>query len=150
MFGWVILALHFGAVRRDHAPIWRTRGVDANPLMNAPTRATSLADFWGNRWNTAFNDLVPALRASPLRRRLGVAGATLATFLASGVVHDLVISVPARGGYGLPTLYFLIQGLGVLLERTMARPPRSGRSNGTRWNVLIAAPTGVIRACTLR
>jgi alginate O-acetyltransferase complex protein AlgI len=113
----LILVLHFGAFDLMSV-IWRTRGVHAVPLMNAPTRATSLADFWGNRWNTAFHDLARTLVFMPLRRPLGVAGATFATFLGSGVVHDLVISVPARGGYGLPTLYFLIEGAGVLFERT--------------------------------
>jgi hypothetical protein len=113
----LVLALHIGVFDVMNA-IWRTRGVHAVPLMNAPTRATCLADFWGNRWNTAFHDLARRFVFMPFRRPLGVAGATLATFLASGVVHDLVITVPARGGYGLPTLYFLIQGGGVLFERT--------------------------------
>lgn len=113
----IVLVLHFGVFDIMNA-IWRLRGVDAVPLMNAPARSTSLADFWGNRWNTAFHDLARTLVFMPLRRPFGVAGATLVTFFASGIVHDLVITVPARGGYGLPTLYFLIQGVGMLFERT--------------------------------
>jgi alginate O-acetyltransferase complex protein AlgI len=48
----------------------------------------------------------------------GPTGATLLVFFVSGVIHELVISLPARGGYGLPTGYFLIQGLGVIGEHT--------------------------------
>jgi alginate O-acetyltransferase complex protein AlgI len=53
-----------------------------------------------------------------MRTRFGSPIATLMVFLISGLIHELVISLPAGGGYGLPTTYFMIQGLGVASERT--------------------------------
>src|SRR5439155_18422648 len=105
----VAVMLHFGFF---HLPslAWRAAGRDAKPLMRAPLLTTSLAEFWGSRWNTAFPALAHDLVFSKLARPLGVAWAAFAVFLVSGVVHDLVISLPARGGYGLPTGYFLLQG----------------------------------------
>ena len=129
--GWVglvgtVLVLHFGLFD-VLAWYWQRRGIDAQPLMDAPARSRSLAEFWGRRWNRGFHRLAEIF----VFRRMsavGANGAMAVTFLASGLVHDLVVSLPARGGYGLPTLYFLIQGAGVLLERTrIARRAGLGR-----------------------
>ena len=113
----VIFLIHFGLFH-VLALFWRRRGITATPVMQNPVAAGSLANFWGTRWNTAFNELAYRFVFRPLRRRTNFPVATLAVFTLSGLIHDLVISLPARGGYGLPTLYFIIQGLGILLERT--------------------------------
>jgi membrane bound O-acyltransferase family protein len=115
MFG-IILILHFGTFHLLSLA-WRSVGVDAQPIMRAPLSATSLSDFWGRRWNLGFRQLTHQLIFQPVRRRTGVVPAILLSFFASGVIHDLVISLPALGGYGLPTGYFLLQGLGIVFER---------------------------------
>jgi hypothetical protein len=113
----IVMFLHFGLF--DLLAFgWRSAGVNAQPVMRSPLLATSLADFWSKRWNTAFNALAHQLAFRPLARRWGVVTATMGVFLISGLVHEAVISLPARGGFGLPTAYFVLQGLGVLAERS--------------------------------
>ncbi len=140
MFG-VIFLLHFGFFHLL-ALAWRAAGVDVTPLMRAPLLSRSVGEFWGNRWNTAFHELTTTFLFHPLRRAVDMRAAILLVFLASGLIHDLVISIPARGGYGLPTLYFLLQGAAVLFEHTkIAR--RLGLGRGIRgWLFMFIVTAG--------
>ena len=120
--GWIglfglILLLHFGSFHLI-ALFWQTMGIDAQPVMSKPILSRTLSEFWGRRWNLGFRQLAHEFIFGPLHKRIGVPAAGLAVFVASGLIHDLVISFPAHGGYGLPTGYFLLQGLGVTLERS--------------------------------
>jgi predicted DCC family thiol-disulfide oxidoreductase YuxK len=143
--GWIAMIgatfiLHFGTFH-VLSLCWRRLGVDAMPVMRNPLRATSLGEFWGRRWNTAFHELASRFTFTPMRQRWGVTAATLGTFVASGLIHELVISVPAGVGYGLPTGYFVIQGLGVAGERTRLgrRVGLGGGVRGWFYTVLVVA-----------
>jgi len=137
----VIFLLHFGAFHLVSLS-WRALGINAPPIMRNPILATSLAEFWGKRWNTAFHELASRFTFRPLRRATNPAVATLLVFVLSGLIHDLVISVPARGGYGLPTAYFLLQGLGTVGERTWLGR-RLGFGRGFRgWIIAVLVTAG--------
>lgn len=147
--GWIgmigiVFLLHFGIFHLLSCA-WRSAGIRAEPLMNAPILASSIADFWGNRWNTAFRDLTHRFLFRPLTIWIGPRGSILAGFLLSGLIHDLVISVPAGSGYGLPTAYFMVQAVALLLERS-ALGRRLGLMRGLRgWLFTVAvvlAPAG--------
>jgi alginate O-acetyltransferase complex protein AlgI len=114
--GAMICLLHFGLF--DFlAGFYRSIGYGAEPIMRQPWLSRGLGEFWGPRWNRGFSDWARNFLFGPLHRKWGTVVGTIAGFLASGIAHELVISVPAGGGYGLPTLYFLIQGTGLLLEK---------------------------------
>ena len=133
------LLLHFGTFHLVSL-VWRTLGIDARPIMHSPVWAPSLSAFWGGHWNRAFSDLMHPHLLAPLARRMGIRRALLVVFLVSGLLHELVISVPAHGGFGLPTLYFIAQGLGLLLERSrVGRRLGLGRGMSGRWFALVAA-----------
>lgn len=151
LLGWcgmvgLAFLLHFGTFHLLSC-FWRSLGVAAVPLMNHPWAATSVSDFWSRRWNRAFRDLTHRFLFRPLSNRVGPRGALAVGFVFSGVVHDLVISVPSGGGYGGPTLFFLIQAAALLVERLPAAR-RFGLGSGWRgWlftAVVLLAPAGLL------
>jgi Membrane bound O-acyl transferase family len=132
--GWLgmglILLLHFGSFQIVGL-LWQSFGVNAKPIMSVPLRSTSLGEFWGKRWNLGFRQLAHELIFRPLLRTLGAGAAGFLVFVVSGLIHDLVISLPARAGYGLPTAYFVLQGAGMTLEHS-SFGKRLGLGHGVR------------------
>jgi membrane bound O-acyltransferase family protein len=132
------LVIHFGCF--DILGGWyRLRGVPVGKLFRAPLLARSLSEFWSRRWNIGYSEMIAIVVNRPLRRALGNTAGLFGSFLASGLLHELVISVPVRAGYGLPTLYFLLHGTLVAIERKVGRP--LGRTWTLFW---IAAPLPIL------
>lgn len=135
----LILLLHFGSFDLL-AFFWRALGVDAEPIMCAPIRSTSLSEFWGKRWNLGFRQVSHEFIFRPLQKCVGPGGAGFVVFLFSGLIHEAAISLPARGGYGLPTAYFVLQALGINIERSRVGK-RLGLRHGWRGWLFTAAIT---------
>jgi hypothetical protein len=112
------LILHFGLLGIS-AGAWRLLGVHTYVLFKQPVKAMSLTEFWSKRWNLAFSEMTSITIYRPLKSRVGNAAALMLAFLFSGLLHELALSVPVHSGYGLPLLYFFIQGLVVLIERAL-------------------------------
>jgi membrane bound O-acyltransferase family protein len=115
------LMLHFGLFEIVTG-VYRLRGFGVGELFRAPLRSHSLTEFWSRRWNIGFSEMIAVLVHGPLRRASPRA-ALFASFLVSGLLHELAISVPVRAGYGLPAAYFVLQGVLVALEKRMRHEP---------------------------
>jgi hypothetical protein len=144
--GWIgmvgiVFLLHFGFFHLLSL-LWRSYGVDARPIMQLPAAATSLSRFWGGKWNAAFTDLMRDHCFKPLKRYIGARAALFLVFLISGVLHEMVISLPAHGGYGLPTMYFCTQALGLLFERSKLGR-RIGLGSGWKGWCFVALVAGL-------
>merc|ERR1712217_524914 len=64
-------------------------GLRAPKLMKNPCGAQTLHEFWGQRWDTAIQDILHKYIYAPLRKRLKAsrALAVLSTFVVSGLIH---------------------------------------------------------------
>jgi len=151
----ISMMFHLGALRLLRGFL-RLVGYDVEQLFVDPLLAESVSDFWGKRWNVAFSDMnrlvfVAAVKTA-LQEDLGVSKAKstqagiIAAFVASALLHEFAITLPVLAGYGGPSLYFLVQGFYVILEKQpsvtarLERHPLLGRF--VTWAV-IALPIPV-------
>jgi alginate O-acetyltransferase complex protein AlgI len=124
------LILHFG-VFNVLAGAWRLAGVDCRALFRAPFASKSLAEFWARRWNLGFTEMTSLAIFRPLKRTLGDRGAAFVSFLFSGLLHELAISIPVKAGFGLPLLYFALHAFATAIERRLERT--GGLFAGRPW-----------------
>lgn len=109
------LTLHYGLLQLN-AGLLRRMGYPAYRLFKNPWKARSLRDFWGNRWNRAFSEMTATAVYKPLSHRVGRPIAVLFTFIISGLLHEVALTLPVRANYGFPLMYFTLHGLLVLSE----------------------------------
>jgi len=114
------LILHFGILSIS-AGLWRFFGADTYLLFRQPAKSNSLTEFWGRRWNLAFIEMLSIAVLRPLKAKIGNTTAVLLSFLLSGLLHEVAITLPVNAGFGMPTVYFFIQGLAVVAEKKMEK-----------------------------
>ncbi len=121
MFLPMSLGFHFGVLRVLKG-LLRAAGFPVRTLFPNVLETRGIGDFWSRRWNTGYSQMMQRLVGKPVQRTLGEGAGVMAVFLGSGLLHELAITLPVRAGFGLPTLYFTLQGVLTLLERKLGRP----------------------------
>jgi D-alanyl-lipoteichoic acid acyltransferase DltB (MBOAT superfamily) len=97
-------------------------GMELEPQFDRPYLASSLRDFWGRRWNLMVSAILRPSVYDPVRARAGKAAATLATFLVSGMMHEVMIYyLILRPPTGEMTAFFLLHGACCVAEELCAR-----------------------------
>ncbi len=114
-FIFMSMMFHFGVLRWLTA-FWRMNGFPVRALFRNPLVTTGFGDFWGARWNLAYSQMMARAIQRPLTPKIGKTPAIFVVFLVSGFFHECAITIPAQSGYGYPTLFFLLNGLAVIVE----------------------------------
>lgn len=114
----ILLTIHFGLSDLLTSVMWLS-GRPVRPLFDHPFRSRSLFDFWTRRWNLPFVEMDRRLFLPTLVSWLGMRRAVWGVFVVSGLLHEMAISYPAGAGWGGPLAYFLLQAVGVSLERRL-------------------------------
>ncbi|KAL2495855.1 putative long-chain-alcohol O-fatty-acyltransferase 5 [Forsythia ovata] len=129
-------------------PVRAILGLDLEPQFNEPYLATSLQDFWGRRWNLMVTSILRPTVYQPVQRictrflgrRWARPPATLATFLVSGLMHEVLYYYISRA---YPTWevtwFFVLHGICVALEVAVKK------ALGGRWRLhrLVSGPMTV-------
>jgi hypothetical protein len=141
------LTVHFGLFN-ILAGAWQRLGIPCQALFIAPLISTSLNEFWSKRWNLAYSEMVRLGVYLPLSKGLGNRTGLLASFVFSGLLHEVAISFSVNAGYGLPMLYFVIHGALTTVEKKLYRSGRAIDNNrrlGWAWMFFwVAVPAPIL------
>ncbi|KAK3032458.1 hypothetical protein RJ639_037271 [Escallonia herrerae] len=106
-------------------------GLELEPPSNEPYLSTSLQDFWGRRWNLMVTNILRHTVYKPVRSTLvafvgndpaALLAAVLATFLVSGLMHELLFYNVTRAAPSWEmTWFFVIHGMCVAVEAAAKR-----------------------------
>lgn len=100
-------------------------GVELEPQFDEPYLATSLQDFWGRRWNLMVSNILRPTIYEPVRsistsligKKWSPLAAVVATFLVSGLMHELVFyNIGRLKPTGEVMCFFLLHGVCLAAE----------------------------------
>ncbi|TVU13324.1 hypothetical protein EJB05_40372, partial [Eragrostis curvula] len=104
------------------AAIGRALGMEMEPQFDRPYLATSLRDFWGRRWNLMVSAILRPSVYGPVRARAGKAAAALATFLVSGLMHEVMVYYSSlEPPTGEMLAFFFLHGVSCVVEELCVR-----------------------------
>ena len=82
------------------------------PIQDKAWKATSLHEYWGKRWHQTLRQVFLVFGGRIGAHFAGSVGMVLGSFFASGMYHELGMHMSDHR----VTLFFLIQGVGIILE----------------------------------
>ncbi|PIA38296.1 hypothetical protein AQUCO_02800166v1 [Aquilegia coerulea] len=124
-------------------------GEELEPHFNKPHLSTSLGNFWGKRWNLMISNLLKSTVQDPIRyfftpilgRRLAIHPAILATYIVSGLMHEMAyFNVGRQWPSWEVTWFFIMHGVCLSIEIEMKR---IAFKNGWKLHPMISTPLTV-------
>jgi hypothetical protein len=113
------------SVSRAAFGLERLAGFDTRPLVRSMALSRTVAEFW-RRYNHRVHDWLLFNVSLPAGGRKAPAWGVLATFLASGVFHELAFGIATSRLDGSQLLFFLLQVPGVWASGPLERLARRG------------------------
>jgi len=108
------------------------------PFFCRPWMATSIRDFWSNRWHQSLRHIFVVFGARPGGKLLGRAGAVMGAFAVSAFIHCLGLWGTGHGTeFCIDGGFFLLMGVGAIMEGAFQRATglRVGGWPGWLWTM---------------
>jgi MBOAT, membrane-bound O-acyltransferase family len=113
------------AVGQGFLGLWQLLGIRSHPLMDNILLSRTPADFW-RRWSWPIHIWLYRYVYVPAGGNPNRVKATLATFLISGLQHELLVVLAIGRATGHQTAFFMLNAIGVIASPTMERFARRG------------------------